>query len=519
VTQVWLVRCGVGGRYVRSAVEHGLITIDFREAGDVRGLTVDQIASQLTASTTRSDFHLLARMVYAFANQIRIGDLIVTSDRARRLIAIGRVVGPYEWLRHSPIPDQHHALSVDWIGERGWDDLTGSTETAVLSSQGTVLLFPDQDEVLALIEGAVGRLGPSESRRVSGIHAWWEQLADERCWMEITDRADLGVDLNAPQWKGTITDHAEYWSYSLIKQIEPGDLVFHFFKPEEAIVGWSIATGDVWEDEVFWGAQGTSARLAGNTPVLRPGWRLGIENFTPLTPALPLSEIRRNEPAVLAVRDAHQSAYGKPTYFPFTPYKGQPLRTVQAYLAKFPSDLTRLFPQLRVATAIASQVEREPPTKPTSGTSSSELGLPYRVADEAIITANPDPFGRDPALVERALQGHARTQNELARYVEEHGYMPRSPAPFEPDFDLAWEADGIRFVAEVKSITDRNEEKQLRLGLGQVLRYAQILSAAGTPTNAVLAVERQPRDASWPELCEVVGVQLVWRGGFHRVNG
>lgn len=41
--------------------------------------------------------------------------------------------------------------------------------------------------------------------------------------------------------------------------------------------------------------------------------------------------------------------------------------------------------------------------------------------------------------------------------------------PGEPSFDLAWMTTETVFVVEVKSTTAKNEEKQLRLGLGQVL--------------------------------------------------
>jgi hypothetical protein len=61
----------------------------------------------------------------------------------------------------------------------------------------------------------------------------------------------------------------------------------------------------------------------------------------------------------------------------------------------------------------------------------------------------------------------------------------------------------------VKSITDANEEKQLRLGLGQVLRYQNLLSKNGA-VHAVLAVERQPTDVTWLGLCDHLGVKLVW---------
>jgi hypothetical protein len=54
-----------------------------------------------------------------------------------------------------------------------------------------------------------------------------------------------------------------------------------------------------------------------------------------------------------------------------------------------------------------------------------------------------------------------------------------------------------------------NEEKQLRLGLGQVLRYADQLSHTGTVVP-VLVAERRPTDCSWEQLCERLGVILAW---------
>jgi hypothetical protein len=50
--------------------------------------------------------------------------------------------------------------------------------------------------------------------------------------------------------------------------------------------------------------------------------------------------------------------------------------------------------------------------------------------------------------------------------------VPRSPAATDPNFDIAWEHNGAFYVAEVKSTTPENEEKQLRLVLGQVLRLS-----------------------------------------------
>jgi hypothetical protein len=67
------------------------------------------------------------------------------------------------------------------------------------------------------------------------------------------------------------------------------------------------------------------------------------------------------------------------------------------------------------------------------------------------------------------------------------------------------------FVCEVKSLTSDNEERQLRMATGQVIRYRQQLTAAGhEPCFAAICTERQPSDLSWNELCEKEGIILLW---------
>jgi hypothetical protein len=146
------------------------------------------------------------------------------------------------------------------------------------------------------------------------------------------------------------------------------------------------------------------------------------------------------------------------------------------------------------------------------------LGAVYRQVPATEVSGSQDPFSVDPALTERGLRGHTDTQNELASVLSSIGIEPRRGLRPGPDFDLAWQKDGIVFVAEVKSITAKNEEHQLRLGLGQVLRYRQRLVAMGHDrVVAVLVPECQPHDPSWRELCQDLGVVLLCRDEFERL--
>lgn len=142
----------------------------------------------------------------------------------------------------------------------------------------------------------------------------------------------------------------------------------------------------------------------------------------------------------------------------------------------------------------------------------SEFGRIYRDADEnPAESAKEAPPSKDPDGTGRGLAAHNRTQNQIAEIVRGLGWFPRSPAPGEPDFDVAWKVKDTFFVCEVKSLSPTNEERQLRMAVGQVIRYRQKLNAAAfEPVMAVIATEMAPQDQSWNQLCEHENIVLVW---------
>ncbi len=97
---------------------------------------------------------------------------------------------------------------------------------------------------------------------------------------------------------------------------------------------------------------------------------------------------------------------------------------------------------------------------------------------------------RDPNQLDRALQAHADVQNGLYDYLAGRGIAAWSSRPDEPDFDIAWIHAGVTFVAEVKSLSNDNEDRQLRLALGQVLDYQELMAARYANVRAVIAIER-----------------------------
>lgn len=141
-----------------------------------------------------------------------------------------------------------------------------------------------------------------------------------------------------------------------------------------------------------------------------------------------------------------------------------------------------------------------------------QFGIAYTKADEnATYELTEAPAHKDPDSMGRGLSAHGRIQNFMAETVRQLNYVPRSPQPDEPKFDVAWQCENSLFVCEVKSTTKANEEKQLQKAIGQVIRYRQRLGALGfEPVRAVVAVENSPSDQTWIRDCEREGILLIW---------
>lgn len=143
-------------------------------------------------------------------------------------------------------------------------------------------------------------------------------------------------------------------------------------------------------------------------------------------------------------------------------------------------------------------------------------GVPYapparadgKTEDESMI------YLRNPDLVDRGTTAHKDTQDTLARCITEHGMVPISPGVDDQQFDVAWTTGEVLYLCEVKSLTDDNEESQLRLGLGQLLSYihrTHLEHWSGiTNIRGVLAVERQPVRTDWVGICAANSVTLTW---------
>ncbi|MCY3863671.1 MAG: hypothetical protein OXG30_06695 [bacterium] len=145
-------------------------------------------------------------------------------------------------------------------------------------------------------------------------------------------------------------------------------------------------------------------------------------------------------------------------------------------------------------------------------------GQPYmRPPPGGSATPRSRVFRFDPDAIDRGTNAHKKVQNQLADAINARGWEPLSPSDSDPLFDVGWIAADAAWIAEVKSLTSANEERQLRLGLGQVLSYAHLVDWGVDINRPVLAVEREPSSAYWPDLCESHGVALSWPEAFDQL--
>jgi hypothetical protein len=308
---------------------------------------------------------------------------------------------------------------------------------------------------------------------------WWQGHRRERYWVVVQYRYDDEQIGDPITTKRDSAGHTP-WHHRLVTAARVNDVVFHYEPWQQLITHRSRVE-----------SRARDSRLAG-----RPAWRLPIADVQPLVRPVSLAALRVRNEDVTDVLTELRRVHSDRLYGPFV-YRDQQLSFNQIYFAKLPAAVVGLFPDLR------RTAEHE------------SAGRPYRPAGQQPANRSAATvFTTDPAKLERAVASHQRLQDQIAKRAGAAGWAAHSPRPIDPDYDLLLARAGAAIVVEVKSLTKANEDRQMRLGLGQVLMYRHVLAAARPPgvrrVRAAIAAERRPSSDAWLELCERIGVVLVW---------
>jgi hypothetical protein len=72
-------------------------------------------------------------------------------------------------------------------------------------------------------------------------------------------------------------------------------VIYHYFTPDRAFVGASVATGSVYRDKISWAPHGTVGRSKTGPRQERPAWRLPIGRFTQSNKPLTLKQVQEDD--------------------------------------------------------------------------------------------------------------------------------------------------------------------------------------------------------------------------------
>jgi hypothetical protein len=216
---------------------------------------------------------------------------------------------------------------------------------------------PTQYAMKPTVAGLFRRVRPTPGRAPDEPTYWWDGEPDEKVFMEITRREDIGADLNAPL---AARGGAATPGYALVAAVRPGDIIVHYDSRDEEITGVSVATGNAEPAPNYWVARGTSARRAGEQARWLPGIRVPLGHYRELDEPITLTEIRAKRSELLELREQLQKrARGRAIYFPWIPYQDT-LRTFQSYLVKLPLAAVGMFAPLHRAVEQADMLWTAP---------------------------------------------------------------------------------------------------------------------------------------------------------------
>lgn len=250
---------------------------------------------------------------------------------------------------------------------------------------------------------------------------WWRNVPTERYWLESTDREDLGADLRAPELDES---GRENWRYSLFKLSRPGDVVYHYHKPQDAIIAVSRVQGEWKSRPIVWGARGTFARAKGVRPRERPGYTVPLTDFRMLASPLGLDRLRADKAKLQQLLERLRSKHpGHVLYFPFE-LADRPVRPLQGYAFKLPSEFVHSF-NLEDLVSCRSEPHAESRDRSRSSGQGFVGNIEYRLA------------------VERHAMAVA------LRYYRRKGFRVKNVSRTHP-YDVLASNAGAKFAVEVK---------------------------------------------------------------------
>ncbi len=132
---VWLVRAGRRGRYASDFVSRGLVAIGWPAVGDLTGRERADLVQAVRREYGDKGAPGNAGMLWRFANEMAVGDLVLTPDAETRELHAGRIVGAYRFDTGALLDEYPNVRAVEWTTVFDRDELP----KRILYQLGTLL--------------------------------------------------------------------------------------------------------------------------------------------------------------------------------------------------------------------------------------------------------------------------------------------------------------------------------------------------------------------------------------------
>jgi restriction system protein len=181
----WMVRAGEGGQRIDEFAK-GLVTVGWPEAGEIKDASQRDLRLRLLSVYPHSKpgaVQNTASVLWRFAREVKVGDIVVTSDPAKREYLVGEIASDY---RFEPKRKEHpHVRDVTWQHRVSRDVLGVATRNSLGS---TLTLFMIPDDALADLQAA------AKSKKTADVPGG---LADKKAELEQSneDAAQEAIEL------------------------------------------------------------------------------------------------------------------------------------------------------------------------------------------------------------------------------------------------------------------------------------------------------------------------------------
>lgn len=155
--RVWVVRAGDENELAASLEEKKLVAVGWSELGNISAIDSRQALLERMkqvypqeSERTRSNW---ASQLFTFARDVQIGDTVLTPQRARRTVLVGRVSGEYRFdLNESG--RYPNVRDVQWLKVLSRDDFSKTAKNSLGALQTVFNVDGLQAEIQSLAEGA-----------------------------------------------------------------------------------------------------------------------------------------------------------------------------------------------------------------------------------------------------------------------------------------------------------------------------------------------------------------------------